>query len=197
MKVTQETIDKLEAFIATLPTEAKNKCSLCNQALVHLVGKTMAETGAPQSTVCRCLADSINETAAPLDKVNGKKLKDKVDYHTKGKKVKCGNSENKNQLKVITKKENQHGSYIVRHNPAIDCSLSNLFEPGEPATFEDKDGKTFHVLNTATLSKQYDKIKKLMNNATKAKTIKAKNNNLNKATKELAKLKEIIMFGSI
>ena len=95
MKVTQETIDKLEAFIATLPTEAKNKCSLCNQALVHLVGKAMAETGAPQSTVCNALADSINETAAPLDKVNGKKLADKVDYHTKGKKAVPGISENK------------------------------------------------------------------------------------------------------
>ena len=110
MKVTRNTLNKLQSFIDSLPEEAKSKCSVCNETLVHLVGSAMAKTGAPQSTVCRCLADDINKTAAPLDKVDGKKLRKKVDYHTKSKKIK----------KVICRKRANEPVKLIKAIPDTD-----------------------------------------------------------------------------
>lgn len=77
-RVSQETLDRLNAFIASLPSEAKKKCSLCNETLTHIVKQAEAQTGAGTRTVCRALADSHNEGAAPADVVSGDQLQDRV-----------------------------------------------------------------------------------------------------------------------
>lgn len=77
-RVSQETIEKLNAFIESLPTEARNKCAICNETLTHLVKTAEVETGAGTATVTRVLAEKINETAAPGDRVIGEHLRDRV-----------------------------------------------------------------------------------------------------------------------
>jgi hypothetical protein len=68
-RVGQESLDRLNAFIDSLPREARNKCALCNETLVHLVKTAEVESGAGTATVTRALADRINEDAAPGDRV--------------------------------------------------------------------------------------------------------------------------------
>jgi len=77
-RVSQDALDKLTAFIETLPTEARNKCALCNETLVHLVKTAEVETGAGTATVTRALADKINEDAAPGDRVSSGALRQRV-----------------------------------------------------------------------------------------------------------------------
>lgn len=77
-RVSKESIERLNAFIDSLPAEARNKCALCNETLVHLVKTAEVETGAGTATVTRHLADRINEDAAPGDRVSGEALRNKV-----------------------------------------------------------------------------------------------------------------------
>ena len=69
-RVSEETLQKLQDFICSLPDEAKGKCALCNQTLVHIVKQAEVQTGAGTRTVTKVLANNINETAAPRDKVS-------------------------------------------------------------------------------------------------------------------------------
>mgnify|MGYP001112075828 CR=1 FL=1 len=77
-RVSQESLKRLKAFIDSLPAEARSKCALCNDTLVHLVKTAEVETGAGTATVTRALADRINEDAAPGDRVSGEALRSKV-----------------------------------------------------------------------------------------------------------------------
>jgi len=77
-RVSQETLDKLKVFIDSLPDEARDKCALCNETLTHLVKTAEVETGAGTATVTRELANKINETAAPGDRVGDEALKKRV-----------------------------------------------------------------------------------------------------------------------
>lgn len=92
-RVSQETMEKLNDFLNSLPAEARSKCALCNETLTHIVKRAEAETGAPTATVTKALANRVNDGAAPGDVVSGKKLQDKVRYHSGADKV--GNSEDK------------------------------------------------------------------------------------------------------
>jgi len=96
-KPSQETLERLNAFLDSLPAEVKGKCVLCNETLTHFVKKAEAETGAPTASVTRELANRVNEGAAPGDVVSGKKLQDRVRYHSGADKV--GNSEDKPNTK--------------------------------------------------------------------------------------------------
>jgi len=78
-RVSQETTEKLKAFVESLPAgDAKKKCAVCNEALTHIVKQAEAQTGAPTLTVCRAIADEINDGAAPADVVTGEQLQDRV-----------------------------------------------------------------------------------------------------------------------
>jgi len=77
-RVSQETIDRLNAFIETLPVEARKKCALCNETLTHIVKHAEVETRAGTATVTRALADKINETAAPQDMITKEQLRGRV-----------------------------------------------------------------------------------------------------------------------
>ena len=77
-RVSQEQIDKLTAFLKTLPAEAKGKCALCNETLTHIVKQAEVQTGAGTATVTRVLADDINENAAPQDRVTPEQLRGRV-----------------------------------------------------------------------------------------------------------------------
>lgn len=99
--VTADTIRKLNAFIDSLPPEARGKCALCNETLTHIVKQAEAQTGAGTATVTRALAERINETAAPADRVSGKRLQDRVRYNEGRDKI--GNSENKTHLSDLEK----------------------------------------------------------------------------------------------
>jgi hypothetical protein len=77
-RVSQETIDKLYALIESLPSEARAKCSLCNDTLTHIVKTAEVETGAGTATVTRILAEKINEGAAPHDRVSSNALNQRV-----------------------------------------------------------------------------------------------------------------------
>lgn len=92
-RVSSDTIEKLTAFIESLPTEAKSKCALCNETLTHIVKQAEAQTGAGTATVTSALANHLNEGAAPGDVVSGSKLRDRVRYAEGS--VKVGNSPNK------------------------------------------------------------------------------------------------------
>jgi len=77
-RVSKETIEKLNEFFDTLPTDARNKCALCNETLTHIVNLAAAKTGAPTATVTRELASRVNDGAAPGDLVSGGALQDRV-----------------------------------------------------------------------------------------------------------------------
>lgn len=91
-KVKSETIILLNAFIDDLPTDARNKCALCNETLTHIVKQAEATTGAGTATVTRALAEKINDEAAPGDLVSPNALRNRVQY-SEG--LKCSNRANK------------------------------------------------------------------------------------------------------
>ena len=73
-----ERIQRLKTFMDSLPDEARSKCSLCTTTLTHIVKQAEAETGAGTTTVARALAEKINETALPADRVTEGQLRDRV-----------------------------------------------------------------------------------------------------------------------
>lgn len=73
-RVSAETIRRLNEFIDSLPEEARGKCALCNQTLTHIVKQAEATIQAGTRTITRALAEKINETAAPLDRVTPEAL---------------------------------------------------------------------------------------------------------------------------
>jgi len=77
-RVSQESLDKLNAFLDSIPAEARGKCAMCTETLTHIVKTAEVESGAGTATVTRALADRINETAAPQDRVTGDQLRDRV-----------------------------------------------------------------------------------------------------------------------
>ena len=77
-RVSEETLQKLQAFIDSLPAEARSKCALCNETLTHIVKTAEVETGAGTATVARVIADKLNEDAALQDRVSGGALQDRV-----------------------------------------------------------------------------------------------------------------------
>jgi len=77
-RVKQDVVDQVRELIALLPIEAKSKCALCNETLTHIVKQIEVQANAPMRTVCRELADQINETAAPGDRVSVDALQDRV-----------------------------------------------------------------------------------------------------------------------
>jgi len=77
-RVSQETIDRLAAFIESLPPEARGKCALCNETLTHIVKQAEVECGAGTATVAKVLAEKINEGAAPGDVVTAEALEKRV-----------------------------------------------------------------------------------------------------------------------
>lgn len=80
-RVSQETLDKLETFINSLPNEARQKCALCTETLTHIVKLAEVQTGAGTATVTRVLSEKINEKAAPQDQVSGNALRQKVQWN--------------------------------------------------------------------------------------------------------------------
>lgn len=84
----------------SLPDEARSKCSLCTTTLTHIVKQAEAETGVGTATVARALAEKINETALPADRVSSDQLRDRVRYQA-GEKVSGKNP----QIKKLTKAE--------------------------------------------------------------------------------------------
>jgi uncharacterized protein YoaH (UPF0181 family) len=95
-----ERIQRLKTFMDSLPDEARSKCSLCTTTLTHIVKQAEAETGVGTATVARALAEKINETALPADRVSGEQLRDRVRYQA-GEKVSGKNP----QIKKLTKAE--------------------------------------------------------------------------------------------
>jgi hypothetical protein len=90
-RVSKESIERLNAFIDSLPAEARNKCALCNETLVHLVKTAEVETGAGTATVTRHLADRINEDAAPGDRVKPENLRRRIRYQEDDIRTNCPN----------------------------------------------------------------------------------------------------------
>ena len=80
-RVSEETINKLNDFIESLPKEARRKCALCNETLTHIVKTAEVKTGAPTATVTRALSKDFNKGASQNDKVNGRQLEARVRYH--------------------------------------------------------------------------------------------------------------------
>lgn len=82
---TSETLGKARDFFDSLPDEIRGKCALCSETLTHIIKQAEVETGAGTATATRILAEKINETAAPADKVTSDSLRDRV-RRTEGKK---------------------------------------------------------------------------------------------------------------
>lgn len=91
-RVSHETIEKLNEFINLLAGDARSKCALCTETLTHIVKTAEAQTGAGTATVTRALAEKINETAAPGDRVSSGALQDRV---RRAEGVKMANRQNK------------------------------------------------------------------------------------------------------
>ena len=75
---TSEQLRLLQAYFDTLSTDQKGKCALCNETLVHIVKQAEAETGVGTATAARVLAEKVNETALPADRVTAGQLRDRV-----------------------------------------------------------------------------------------------------------------------
>ena len=77
-RVAKEVLKKMADFLDNLPGDVRNKCSLCNETLTHIVKQAEAQTGAPVATITREIAERHNEGAAPGDVVSGEKLRLRV-----------------------------------------------------------------------------------------------------------------------
>ena len=88
-------MEKLNEFLNTLPTEARNKCALCNETLTHIVKSAEAQTGAPTATVTRELANRVNDGSAPSHKVSGEALRQRTLEMSGEKHRNCSNGTNK------------------------------------------------------------------------------------------------------
>jgi uncharacterized protein YoaH (UPF0181 family) len=77
-RITAEQLQLLQAFLDSLPDEARGKCSICNTTLTHIAKQAEAEVGVGTATVARVLAEKINETALPADRVTAGQLRDRV-----------------------------------------------------------------------------------------------------------------------
>ncbi|MFH2034718.1 MAG: DNA N-6-adenine-methyltransferase [Candidatus Margulisiibacteriota bacterium] len=80
-RVSEETLEKLNSFIESLPQEARSKCALCSETLTHIVKMAEVQTGAGTATVTRVLSEKLNENAAPGDRVSGEALNQRVRYN--------------------------------------------------------------------------------------------------------------------
>lgn len=96
-RVSAETIRRLNEFIDSLPEEARGKCALCNQTLTHIVMQAEAQIEAGKQTIVRALAEKINETAAPQDRVTPEALRQRVMEASGEKKRICSNGTNSDQ----------------------------------------------------------------------------------------------------
>lgn len=92
-RVSKEIKDKIEEYVNQIPFKKMNKCGTCTETLTHFTKQCEIETGGPTATITKYMSERINETAAPLDRVDGKQLQDKVRYHEG--KDKIGISDNK------------------------------------------------------------------------------------------------------
>lgn len=124
MKVSQQTIAKLEDFLKDLPSEVWAKCSICNETLVHYVKKAEVETGSGTATVTRVLADKINESAAPGDKITGEQLRQRALRHTGERADKCADRTDKKEP-VTWRCTICNREYPVTIEACPDCDGSN------------------------------------------------------------------------
>lgn len=120
-RISRETLTKLNAFLDSLPSEAHSKCTMCNEALTHLVKQAEAQTGAGTATVTRMLSEKINEGAAPADLVKGRSLLDKV-RNTEGKRN-IDNVKNKPEPKREVGNTDWYRSIL----PAFEMEVLNRF----------------------------------------------------------------------
>lgn len=102
-RVSSKTIEKLNAFMDSLPIEARNKCSICNDTLTHIVKQAEAQVGVGTMTVAKALADKINNGAAPQDVVSADALRERVrakttDRNLSGCNTQIGKTTDKNLL---------------------------------------------------------------------------------------------------
>ena len=77
-RVSKATYKKVHDYFDNLPTDKIDKCSLCNDSLVDIVSKAEIQTGAGPATITKVLAERHNKTAAPMDKVTGSILQDRI-----------------------------------------------------------------------------------------------------------------------
>lgn len=80
-KVSQETQEQVHKFFQNCEGEIITKCSICKETLTHMTKLAEVETGAGTDTVCKILADQINQHALPQDRVTAKALSNRVRRH--------------------------------------------------------------------------------------------------------------------
>ena len=88
----QATLDLIKDEVARIPPDRLSKCALCNDTLTHIVKTIEAKTGGGTATVARMVADEINKTATPGDRVSGEKLRNRINNQER---VKCVNNTDK------------------------------------------------------------------------------------------------------
>jgi hypothetical protein len=67
-RVSSETLQRLNDFLDSLPPEDIKKCAHCNDHLTHIVKQAESITGAGMATVCRKLAEKINQVGYACNK---------------------------------------------------------------------------------------------------------------------------------
>jgi hypothetical protein len=92
----EETLERLNAFMDSLPVEARKKCAMCNDTLVHIIKQAEVEVGVGTATAARILAERVNEGAAPQDIVSANALRERVRYHS-GNKDENGQNDQKHE----------------------------------------------------------------------------------------------------
>ncbi len=80
-RVRTSNIEKLNRLIEVFGDDAVQKCSLCTTTLTHLVKQCEVKANVPLATTANAIADKINETALPQDRVTGGQLRDRVRRH--------------------------------------------------------------------------------------------------------------------
>ena len=153
-KVSTETIQNVSKFFDSLPEEAKNKCALCNETLVHIVKTAEARTGAGTATVTRMLSERINANAAPADVVSSEQLRGRVRV-TEGslKRYIVPNKESLTQNSIATNHEkNQQdlSSGQEEHQPPHIAVISN----GHYDT--DSNGNSFPVRDPELRKREHE-----------------------------------------
>ena len=132
-RVSKETIAKLNDFICALPEEAKGKCALCNQTLVHIVKQAEAQTGAGTATVTRVLAENINETALPQDQVTSSSLNEKVRNSERDRSI-LVNDHNK----IIEDLEKQTEKEIIKQAKVLNAEKTAVKKQKKHQAYQDR-----------------------------------------------------------
>lgn len=172
-RVAADAIERLSQIMAVLDGGDTKACRLCNETLTHNIKQIEANTGASERAVCEAIADKINETALPQDKVTGESLRQRVKQHdgSKARIGSIGTNRKPTKEEVAAKKEEKR---IFEANQLI---FAHAIEPMKALTTCELSPKELYLLFPEYMIKYFKMIDGAVNFLTELKEVHDGDNN--------------------